>query len=378
MDTRISNIGQLVTPIGSSLSEGGSRYALQVTNDTELFVRNGRIVTESVNRASSSFQTIDAGGGVVLPGLIDPFWIMPHLPAWADELPESKLQTRDLGTWSLRLLRRALQSGVTAIEVKCRHDSEFEGLGALAHLQQQYQPRVIGTLLASLPENGADRDNTVSSLIAEVIPEIRQRRLATFCEISLGNNNEFVTAARTVLRAASGAGFRPKLHIESAPVPEDMTQLALSLEAVTVGCASHLSPAVASSLSQNQVLPVYLPGVRERQTDGYIDVRSLVDRGLPLAIGSGSGLHDCPQRSMWSVLASALERMELTLPEAITTCTLNNAIALEMSHEIGSLEHGKRADLILLDLVDYREIRTALCSPPVSLVMVNGEIVHSL
>ena len=80
---------------------------------------------------------------------------------------------------------------------------------------------------------------------------------------------------------------------------------------------------------------------------------------------------------MWSVLASAMERMHLSLPEAIISCTLNNAMAMEMSHEVGSLENGKLADLILLDLLDYREIETAMSFPPVSMVMVSGEIVHS-
>ena len=68
----------------------------------------------------------------------------------------------------------------------------------------------------------------------------------------------------------------------------------------------------------------------------------------------------------------------MSLPEAIVAGTLHNAMALEMSHEVGSLEPGKLADLILLDLVDYRELETAVVSPPVSMVMVNGEIVQSL
>jgi len=67
----------------------------------------------------------------------------------------------------------------------------------------------------------------------------------------------------------------------------------------------------------------------------------------------------------------------LSLAEAIVACTLNNAMAIEMSHDLGSLETGKLADLILLDLVDYRELETAVMSPPVSMVMVNGEIIHS-
>lgn len=378
MDIVISNIGQLVTPIERALDGVGSRYKIQITNDTELYVRNGRITTEPSSRESVQYQSIDAGGGVVLPGLIDPFWIMPRLPAWIAELPESTFPERDLLSWSMRLLQRTLRSGVTTIEIKCPHDSAFEGLGALGHLKRQHHPRVIGTLLASLPEDGTDRDRSVSALIGEVIPEIRHRRLATFCDIGWDNHAGFISEARTVLRAASGAGLRLKLHIEAAPLLEDMEELALSLEVAAVGCASYLSPEMARNLAENRVLPVYLPGIRGERTVARIEVRSLLDEGLPVAIGSGNGIPGCPSSSMWSVMSSAMDRMELTLPEVIVACTLNNAEAMEMAHETGSLENGKRADLVLLDLADYREIESTLGYPPVSMVMVNGEVVHSV
>jgi len=378
MDIVISNIGQLVTPIELALDEAGSRYKIQITNDTKLYIRNGRIATEFPGRAPVQYQTIDAGGGVVMPGLIDPFWIMPGLPAWIAELPESTFPGRDLLSWSTRLLQRTLGSGVTTIEIKCPHDSAFEGLAALGHLKRHDQPRVIGTLLASLPENSTDRERRVSSLIGDVIPEIRHRRLATFCDIGWDNHAGFISEARTVLRAASGAGLRLKLHIESPPLLKDIEQLALSLEVAAVGCASYLCPETARNLAASQTVPVYLPGIRGQQTEERIDVSILLDHGLPIAIGSGNGISGCAARSMWAVIASAMERMELTLPEAIVACTLNNALAMEMSHETGSLENGKSADLILLDLVDYREIETTLGYPPVSMVMVNGEVVHSL
>lgn len=378
MDIIISNIGQLITPVECTLDKAESSYTLQITNDTELYIRNGRIAEELPIQGSEQVETIDAGGCVVMPGLIDPFCVMPYVPTWVDELPESKLPRKDLLSWSLRLLQRALRSGVTTIEVKCPHDSDFEGLAALGLLRQHHHPRVIGTLLATLPEDRADRDRSLSSLIGEVIPEIRRRRLVTFCDIGWGNHAGFITEARMVLRAATGAGLRPKVHIESPPKMKDIEQLALSLEVAAIGCASHLSPDMARNLSDSDVLPVYLPAIRGNQTEEHIGVRPLLDQGLPIAIGSGNGLAESPARSMWSVLASAMDRMRLALPEAIIACTLNNAMAMEMSHEIGSLEKGKLADLILLDLVDYREIETAISLPPVSMVMINGEIVHSL
>ena len=377
MDIVINNIGQLITPIECAPDADERAYAFQITPDATLFVQNGRLIDDLPARALGEAQTIDAGGGLVMPGLIDPFWVMPQLPPWMDELPESRLAERDVLSWSLRIFERALRAGVTTIEVKCPHDADFDGLSALGHLSQHRHPRVVGTLLASLPEADADRDRSMSSLIGEVIPEIRRRRLATFCDLGWASQDASVTEASAVLRAASGAGLRPKLHIQGPIQTEDIRDLALSLEAASIGCASHLPSNVVRQLSDSRVIPSYLLGLPDKQMGPYLGMRELLDQGVRIAVGSGNGLADTPPISMWTVLALAMEQMGLSLAEAIVACTLNNAMAIEMSHDLGSLETGKLADLILLDLVDYRELETAVMSPPVSMVMVNGEIIHS-
>ncbi|MCK5827354.1 amidohydrolase family protein, partial [Candidatus Bipolaricaulota bacterium] len=284
---------------------------------------------------------------------------------------------RDLLSWSQRLFQQVLRSGVTTIEVKCPHDPDFAALSALGHLGQHDHPRVIGALLASLPVSGATRDRSMSSLIGEVIPEIRRRRLATFCDMGWDCQDASIAEAGAVLRAASGAGLRPKLHIQTAAQINDVCELALSLEIAAIGCASHLPSDAAKQLSDADVTPIYLPELWG-QIGQHLNVRSLVDQGVSIGIGSGNGLTASPPRSMWTVLAAGMDRMKLSLAEAIVACTLGNAIALEMPHELGTLETGKRADLIVLDLLDYRELETALMAPPISMVLVNGMPVHSL
>lgn len=378
MDTVITNIGQLVTPVECALDGNEGVSTLRTTQDTSLCIQNGRVVDDlKPSRGSKRVQTFDACGGVVMPGLIDPCWVMPQLPAWLDELSGSNASGRDLLSWSLRLFQRALRSGVTTIEVKCPHDTESAGLSALGHLCQHYHPRVVGTLLASLPEDGTDRDHSMSLLIGEVIPEIRRRRLATFCDMEWDGQDASITEASAILRAASGAGLRPKLHIQTPMLMNEACDLAFSLEVAAIGCASHLPTSTVKQLSDGHVVPVYLPGLSDRQMGQHLDVRALLSQGVSIALGSGNSLTDIPPKSMWAVLASAMDRMGMSLTEAIIACTLNNAMALELSHELGSLETGKLADLIVLDLVDYRELETAVMSPPVSMVMVNGELVQS-
>jgi len=374
MDIVITNIGQLITPIDYSLRGSEHPNRVQIIRNTTLAIRDGRIVSDDFATDAANVKTINANGCVVMPGLIDPFWVMPRLPTWIDEVPHAKLPGRDLSSWSRRLLQRAVRIGVTTVEVKYPYDLEFTGLG---HLAQQHQPRVIGTLLASLPDERQARESLMSMLIGEVIPEIRRRRLATFCDIGWKTRGDFITEARTVLRAAMGVGLRPKLHLQAPSSIENIRDFVESLDVAAIGCASNLSSAAIEQLSEDNVSLVHLPVVPSGIADKSRCVRALLEQGIRIALGTGNGLSDSTPRSMWSVLMAAIDSMNMSLMEAIEACTLNNAMAIEMSHELGSLEQGKRADLILLDLADYREIPAAVDSPPVAMVMINGDVVYS-
>ena len=101
----------------------------------------------------------------------------------------------------------------------------------------------------------------------------------------------------------------------------------------------------------------------------------MLESGLPLALGSDYGLCGWGVESMWTVLYLATARMGLRIDEAITAATLNSAGALDLSGEIGTLEPGKRADVIFLDLDSYREIPFCVGRNPVSTVMVGGKVI---
>ena len=375
MDTVITNIGQLVTPTERTGTGEPTWYEIQVERDTQLHIHNGRLRREEMGASHAGCKRIDACGGVILPGLVDPYWVMPRLPSWIGSIREGLLPHRDLLGWTQRLLHRAVRSGTTSVEIKCPHDDGFDGLSVLGHLEHQQQPRVTGSLLVTLP--GADESGqpSVSQLISQVIPEVRRRRLATFFDVGWGEDDS-ADEGLTVLRAAGGAGLRPKLRMSAGRGNADWISLAQSLSVTAIEGASRLPATVVRQLAESGVVPVYLPCRNSGAASGSIDVRALIDRGLPIAIGSGRGDAGSTASSMWAVWAMAMERMHLSLSEVIVTCTINNAAAMDLSHEIGSLESGKCADLVLFDLVDYRELDPSFGPPPVSMVMINGEVVY--
>lgn len=77
---------------------------------------------------------------------------------------------------------------------------------------------------------------------------------------------------------------------------------------------------------------------------------------------------------MQLVVSLACAQMGLSIEEAITATTINAAHAMGIQEVTGSLEPGKRADLLILDVPDYREISYHLGINLVSKVILHGEI----
>jgi imidazolonepropionase len=373
MDTVITNIAQLITPVdvtaGASLNDG----PLHVVHNAELCIHRGRIVSEIEDRSAQSCRTIDARGGVLLPGLIDPCWKAATPPAWLeakDPLQDGSVQ------WLERMLTLASWNGMTAVELKWPHGNDGRETAQLSELTRRSHARLTGTVLVSLPDETPLRHAQVSRLIGEVIPEIRQHRSARFLEICWDEHVDFLSEGRAVLRAACGAGLRPKLFL-SAPTPADgLAEFATSLNISTVGCACHVPAEVGQLLWEAGVIPLYLPLFFDGRSMKRAPCPEQSGGGVLVALGSGNGVGSAAPRSMWSVMAAGIERMGLSLDEAIAACTLGNAAALEMTHDLGTLDVGKCADLILLGVDDYRALETLTGFPPISWVMIGGEMVR--
>jgi imidazolonepropionase len=372
MDIVISNIGQLVTPLQGTREGGGEHGPLHVFHDTELCIHNGRIVDSIASRDPDQCRVFDAGGGVVVPGLIDPFWRMPEPPMWAQETgTDAPLETSQ---WMNEILRHVVTTGVTTIELKCAHRAELQEISIVERAHRHVVPRIVGSLLTTLREGETDPEQQLSSLIGEIIPEIRQRKLATFIDIGWSASRDVTAEARTVMRAAGGAGIRCKLHFLMPPQPAELEALVAAQNVAAIGCASYVPIEIVVAWSGAGVVPVYVPQLR-RDECSTVDLHALLMGGLPLAIASGNGLRMGAPRSMWTVVGAAMDEYGLTLAESLAAATLGNAMALELEHEVGSLEIGKRADVILLDLSDYRELELLMGFAPIRCVVAGGELV---
>jgi imidazolonepropionase len=102
----------------------------------------------------------------------------------------------------------------------------------------------------------------------------------------------------------------------------------------------------------------------------------MIDLGLPVALATDFNPGTCLIHSMLTIIGLAVMKMRLTIAEALTAATLNAACALELAEEVGSVEEGKAADLVVLDLENYRQIPYFFGQVPVAAVIQGGRVVY--
>ncbi len=371
MNTRITNVGQLVSPVPAQPSLG-TASPLDVRSRTEIRIRDGRITAVGKgNRRESVDAEVDARGGVVLPGLIDPH---THFAPRAD--PASEDDRRDRVRQRVHgRLRRALRSGVTTVEVKCAGLEELDELSALERSSDDRLPEIVPTLFGPAPPHGASHAEQMAELIGDAIPGVRRRRLARFCDVECGDGAYTLAEARTILRAARAAGLHLKLHATGGSIG-GLGSVASELGITAVGHAGDLTGQDPEEWRRVGLIPLLLPAEGMIRSGTCLGPRWLLDADLRFGLGTDAGAESVSAGSMWLVLALAVTGLGMSLERAIAAMTLHNAYGLESAAEIGTIEAGKRADLLILDVPDYRDLLSCLGEEPVRAVIRNGRIVH--
>jgi imidazolonepropionase len=173
-----------------------------------------------------------------------------------------------------------------------------------------------------------------------------------FCE-----DNVFTTSeTRRILQAARERGLGLRLHADQLSLSGG-AQLAAELKTTTADHLEHTDAAGIAALAQARVQPVLLPGsVYALGHTRYPAAREMIDAGLAVVLATDFNPGSSPTPAMPMVLSIACTHLKMTPAEALTAATINAAYSLGRGTEIGSLEAGKRADFVIQDCADYREV----------------------
>ncbi len=355
-------------------------------------------------------ETWDAGGRVIMPGFVDPH---THLVWAGDRAHEFEWRTQGktyteiaaagggilatvratreapLETLIEQARQRAwtmLRHGTTTAEAKTGYgltpESELRLLEAILQLNQEGPLELVPTYLAAHdvpPEFRSDPQAYVDQLCTEMLPAVRQwwqthapGRPLPFVDVFCERIAFDLAQSRQILVRARELGFGLKLHADEF---ESLggARLAVELGAVS---ADHLVKTPLEdirALAASETVAVALPctpfGLAQPE---YTPARAILEAGglLALATDLNPGTAWC--ESMPFVIALACRYLKLTPAEAIAAATINAAAAIGAADRLGSLEPGKQADLIVLDVPDYRHLGYRFGTNPVLRVMKRG------
>jgi imidazolonepropionase len=389
----VINCSQLVTLAGPARPRVGAELReLSIINNGALLLKDGRI--EKAGRKekielliTADYETVDAGGRVVMPGFVDGHTHAVFAGNRVEEFEEraqgatyQEIADRGGGIQStVRATRAAtidelvraggryadwfLRTGTTTVEAKSGYgltlEDELKILRVIKRLDQETPLRYVPTFLGahSIPlEYKSRRDDYVKLLIDEMLPRVAEEKLAEFCDVFCEDKVFTTDEAWKILSAARCHGLGLRIHADQLSLSGG-AKLAAELGAATADHLEHTDAEGIAALKAAGVQPVLLPGsVYALGSSRYPKAREMIDAGLAIVLATDFNPGSSPTPSMPMVLSIASTHMKMTPAEGITASTINAAYSLNRGHEIGSLETGKIADFVIHDVQDYREV----------------------
>lgn len=363
-------------------------------------VDDGRVVAVGEVSSFTGRRTIDAQGGVVLPGFVDAHThvvfggsrVEEYAARVAGRQPPSGAPTGIVGTTDVtrsattgELVDQAaarvaemLDHGTTTVESKSGYGlepaAELRILRASNQLNARSPVEVVTTYLGAhaVPEGSTPEEYTAQVLVQ--IPDVAGAGLAEFCDVYCDTGYFDLDQSRRILETGAAHGLRPKLHLD-AYSHTGAAGLAVDLGAVSVDHLNYTELPEAERLAAAGVVGVYMPCLDYAVAHTRpVRARALVDAGLELALATDV-CPGCWATSMQLAIAMACRAGGLSVAEAIRAATYGAARSLAREDRIGSLEAGKQADLIVLDLPSHEHVAYRIGRNSVTTVVKSGQVV---
>lgn len=406
----IKNAAQVVTPLGHTALNGAAMKEVQIYENTSVLIEDGRIKAigndPSWEASVPADKQIDATGKTVLPGFVDSHTHFVFGGYRADEflwrmegmtymeimergggINNTMQATRnasaeELIDHSLDILNKMLAFGITTVEGKSGygmdHDTELRQLEVMKELEKRQPVEIVRTFLGahSIPPEFKGRNQEfLQFLVDEVMPEVKQKDLAQFCDIFCEKGVFSIEESRKFLQQAKDMGFDLKIHAD------EIVTLGGAELGAELGCHSadhllHASEEGIKALANSDTVATLLPTTAFCLKEPFAPARKMIDAGCAVALATdfnpGSGFTN----SVPLMIALGVIYMGMTAEEAITALTLNGAAAVGRADQIGSIEEGKQADIVILQYPSYKFLPYHTGVNIVETVIKKGKVVH--
>jgi imidazolonepropionase len=382
---------------------------LAIVRDGGMLIEDGRVVAigpsnEIGKSMPAGADVIDARGMVVLPGFVDAHthpvfagdrvdeFEMRARGATYEEIAESGggirstvRKTRAASEDELlgQARRRAswfLGGGTTTVEAKSGYgltvDDELKMLRVIRRLNAETPIEFVPTFLGAhaVPEEFRNAPEQYTALVIhKMLPRVAEEQLAESCDIFCERGYFDITDSERILRVAQDQGLRLRMHVDQL-TNSGGAFLAARLKAATADHLEQANAAEIAALAEAKVQPVLLPAsVYSLGKTRYPPAREMIEAGLAVVLATDFNPGSSPTPSIPMVLSLASTQMKMTPAESVAAATINAGYSLNRGDQIGSLEPGKRANFVVYDCADYREIAYYFGVSLVSSVYVSGK-----
>ena len=414
-DILLTNIGQLATLEGHSdrPKRGEELKELSIIENGALAIKDGIIAavgsTEEVLSEvteNPDFPAIEFPGMFATPGFIDShthltfggsrekdFALKLAGKTYLEILKEGggilntlkstrKASQEELSSNAFSYTANMVANGTTTIEAKSGYgldtENELKMLRAVEELRYKVPAKLVSTFLgahAIPPEFEGRPENYVDLIINEMIPAVAESKLAEFCDVFCEEGVFDVEQSRAILRAAQANGMKLKVHADEI-VQLGGAELAAEVGAVSADHLLMASEDGLEALRKAGTIATLLPATAFSLNTKYANARKMIDMGLPVALATDFN-PNCANESLFFTIALACYKMKMYPREALAAVTINAAHAVDQAKNLGSIEVGKRADVLVLDCPNPEYLSWRFGANLVHTVISNGQVIHT-
>ncbi|RKD32931.1 imidazolonepropionase [Thermohalobacter berrensis] len=408
----IKNANELVTCSGFKAKQGKEMSDLKIIYDGAVVIEDGIIKevgkTEEIldKYNENDYEVIDAKDKAVLPGFVDSHThfvfggYRPEEFSWrlrGDSYMEimergggivnsveatRKASKEELLETGRKRLNSMLAFGVTTVEGKSGYgldyDTEIKQLEVMEELDKNHPVDIVKTFLGAhaIPKDYKGKeDEFIDFIIDKVLPDVAERKLAEFCDIFCEKGVFSVEQSRKLLNKAKEYGLKPKLHADEI-VQLGGAELAAELGAVSADHLLQASDKGVKDMAEAGVVATILPGTAFSLKEPYARARYMIDQNCAVALATDLNPGSCFTESIPLIFSLATLYMDVTTEEAITALTINGAAAVGRADTIGSIDVGKKGDIVILEFPSYKYIPYHIGVNTVEKVVKNGKLVY--
>lgn len=380
----IKNANELVTSSGVKAKKGKEMMNIGLILDGAIVIEDG-IIKDIGNTSDimakydeNQYEVIDALGKAVLPGFVDSHTHLIFGGYRAEEFSwrlngdtymsimergggitntvnaTRKTTLEEFISLGKKRLDKMLEFGVTTVEAKSGYgldeETELNQLKAAKTLNKSHPVDIVNTFLGphSVLPNWKGKEDEFIEYMIEVMTKAKKENLMEFADIFCEKNVFSIEQSRRFLTAAKEMGISLKIHADEI-VQLGGTELACELGAKSADHLLQASDKGIEMLSKGDTIATLLPATAFSLKEDYARARYMIDSGCAVALATDFNPGSCFTNSIPLVIALAAINMNMAIEEIITALTINAACALGRESEIGSLDIGKKADIIILE-----------------------------